>query len=297
MSAILLGAALKEEIKRIKSSTADPRPVGEIDAAFEKEYQDWMFARPPEAEWFLLKPDHSIDAEGLLKELKAADSSAIAGCLLKKFSPALQERFKTGRFDKWLNAVLIREINDLLETSAQLFPKELQARLSRTDKKELLRLKTILKGLANEETAGPETKQTATNPPKPDPYHEALYKQLSPALRYALKHEDFEQSELEMVMSELNGLLLKEERLFCPDVEKKLLPDNQPGNPRGEGPEERILKDDGIEKTQLARNRLWLQIAFPTQVAKVWDTLPVLYAWMHSHEPRNALCLSGGGNS
>src|SRR5258706_2714674 len=115
MSAILLGAALKEEIKRIKSSTADPRPVGEIDAAFEKESQDWMFARPPEAEWFLLKPDHSIDAEGLLKELKAADSSAIAGCLLKKFSPALQERFKTGRFDKWLNAVLIREINDLLE--------------------------------------------------------------------------------------------------------------------------------------------------------------------------------------
>jgi hypothetical protein len=41
-------------------------------------------------------------------------------------------------------------------------------------------------------------------------------------------------------------------------------------------------------------NRLLLEEAFPTAIAKVWDTLPGVYALIHAGS-RAALCLSGGG--
>src|SRR4051812_6423942 len=105
MSALLLGAALKQEIKAIRGAAQDGQPPKGADGNFEQQYEKWFFENPSE-DWFLLKPDHFIDAAGFLQDLKKPGSESVSGCLVENFTPELQERLKTDDFEKWSNAIL-----------------------------------------------------------------------------------------------------------------------------------------------------------------------------------------------
>src|SRR5262249_40907215 len=106
-----------------------------------------------------------------------------------------------------------------------------------------------------------------------------VFKMFSNSFRIALLKDDFEKTEIQMVIDELNDLI-GAGTLF--EVSGK--PDESAGNRATNASSTEAGYVDSKELTPWAKSRLRLQMVFPVLIAKVWDSLPVVYAWIHSQE-------------
>lgn len=363
MSAILAGAALREEIKKItaakkdkpKPGTQEERSREEKEQKWETDYLDWVFYEKRAKKdnetselkfignnYYLLTANDFADPAGFIEEFKKKDRTTQAEALLSQFTIAFRQRLNIRKFDKWVAATLLAEINwllketDLSRISIDL-PKDTSSapgtmneslrkpaldrqrlqlafpdaidELPGANKKEMeldeksVKLKKLTQALR---AAGEKDRE---NPAlKKDEVQ--IYRMLSPAIRYALLNGDFEKTEIQMAIEELNHLLQQKESIFSdsignvtevkgsvatPPREKDAKPVIAKGTEAvAETAIEKLYLDKG-DLSEVTKNRLRLQMAFPVQIAKVWDSLPVLYAWIHAHDSLNALCLSGGG--
>ena len=120
-----------------------------------------------------------------------------------------------------------------------------------------------------------------------------VLKFLSRKSNHLLGRRYFECPEVDLIVQELNVLLGRQGEIFAEERRQKLLCSPQ-GPILCRAIEARLLTGPPAP-SQVARNRFWLQLAFPDIIGKVWDTLPLVQAWIDSQEPLHALCLSGGG--
>src|SRR6266403_1118063 len=124
MSAILAGASLREEIKKIEAAK-DQRelPPDEKESDWEDKYLRWVLLGKKEEtdtrfigdEYYELRPEDFIGLEEFLEKLRNSGETTEAGKIRKKFTLALQKRLETKSFAEWLPAALLVEINQLLD--------------------------------------------------------------------------------------------------------------------------------------------------------------------------------------
>src|SRR5439155_21999771 len=122
-----------------------------------------------------------------------------------------------------------------------------------------------------------------------DPLARHLREQLEPATASALEtsrgSRALGDSSLEALVNDLNRVVTGGKAIYHPDRFQSVPLSAQT----------RALTTAQLQGKPLEiLNRLLLEEAFPDAIAKVWDTLPGVYALLHTR-PRTALCLSRRG--
>ncbi len=291
---------------------------------------------PEKDKHYLLTERDFVDCDEFVNEFRKKNRTAEAERLWTQFSPALRYRLDIKSFDKWLGTTLLAEINQALKEKEfswidpTLKSVEDPPETRNVEEQKLAHNRRLLKTIFDVEINTPHkmdkqdfelneksvkmkkflrrlrdaSQEERKNPTSNGP-RVRVYRMLSSPIRYALLNNDFEKSEIQMLTEELNRLLQgaplftdfarKAEQVVKPGISSGQKDICEPGEvAKNAQVEKHYLEESAL--SCLAKNRLHLQMAFPTHVAKVWDSLPVVYAWIHAHDdPRNALCLSGGG--
>src|ERR1044071_4290566 len=118
-----------------------------------------------------------------------------------------------------------------------------------------------------------------------DKYSSALFNALPAFLQKRLRSGEWDDSTLQDVLREINRLMAGPARVFTSEVEERFDANHKD------------IVGRFKKFSPLVWNRLYLEAALPELLVCVWDTLPVIFKWIHAHPKtqHNALCLSGGG--